>query len=186
MEISLSSVVATPLDDCPQPSEAIKGIDDFVVQFWGVRGSVPTPGQETVRYGGNTSCLEMRVGGKRLIFDGGTGLRMLGDQLVEEIYRPSCDAGAAGVFASVFKSPQGAKVDVLLTQMTCPLLLLWGEADPWMRARERGTQFRQYYPHLTEQYVKAGHCPHDEAPEQVNRILRDWVLAIDSTAQGVL
>lgn len=108
------------------------------------------------------------------------------DQLVEEIYRPSCDAGAAKVFASVFKSPQGAKVDLLLAQMTCPLLLLWGEADPWMRARERGAQFRQYYPQLTEQYVNAGHCPHDEAPEQVNRILRDWVLALDITAQGVL
>lgn len=104
------------------------------------------------------------------------------DQLVEEIYRPSCDVGAAGVFASVFKSPQGEKVDVLLTQMTCPLLLLWGEADPWMRARERGEQFRQYYPQLSEQYVKAGHCPHDEAPEQVNAILRDWVLAIEAAA----
>lgn len=54
---------------------------EFVVQFWGVRGSVPTPGKETVRYGGNTSCVEMRVGGKRLIFDGGTGLRMLGKNL---------------------------------------------------------------------------------------------------------
>ncbi|MGB3692620.1 MAG: MBL fold metallo-hydrolase [Spirulinaceae cyanobacterium] len=54
---------------------------EFVVQFWGVRGSVPSPGAETVRYGGNTSCVEMRVGGKRLIFDGGTGLRMLGKSL---------------------------------------------------------------------------------------------------------
>lgn len=105
------------------------------------------------------------------------------DQLVEEIYRPSCDAGAATVFASVFKSPQGEKIDVLLEKMTCPLLLLWGEADPWMRSRERGAQFRQYYPQLTEHYVKAGHCPHDEAPEQVNAILRDWVLGIVATAQ---
>jgi phosphoribosyl 1,2-cyclic phosphodiesterase len=54
---------------------------EFVVQFWGVRGSVPSPGKDTVRYGGNTSCVEMRVGGKRLIFDGGTGLRMLGKSL---------------------------------------------------------------------------------------------------------
>lgn len=53
----------------------------FAVQFWGVRGSVPTPGEETVRYGGNTSCIEMRVGGKRLIFDGGTGIRMLAHNL---------------------------------------------------------------------------------------------------------
>jgi len=54
---------------------------DFVVQFWGVRGSIPSPGNETIRYGGNTSCIEMRVGGKRLIFDGGTGLRILGKSL---------------------------------------------------------------------------------------------------------
>jgi phosphoribosyl 1,2-cyclic phosphodiesterase len=54
---------------------------EFVVQFWGVRGSVPSPGKDTVRYGGNTSCVEMRIAGKRLIFDGGTGLRMLGKSL---------------------------------------------------------------------------------------------------------
>ncbi|HEY9596260.1 MAG TPA: alpha/beta fold hydrolase [Cyanophyceae cyanobacterium] len=100
------------------------------------------------------------------------------DQLVEDIYRPSCDAGAHQVFASVFKSPQGENIDVLLNQLSSPLLLLWGEADPWMRARERGAKFRQYYPQLTEHYLKAGHCPHDEVPEQVNAILRDWVLAI--------
>jgi phosphoribosyl 1,2-cyclic phosphodiesterase len=54
----------------------------FFVHFWGVRGSVATPGKETVHYGGNTSCVEMRVGGKRLIFDGGTGLRLLGTSLM--------------------------------------------------------------------------------------------------------
>lgn len=57
---------------------------DFLVQFWGVRGSVPSPGKDTVRYGGNTSCVEMRIGGKRLIFDGGTGLRGLGKSLLQE------------------------------------------------------------------------------------------------------
>lgn len=56
---------------------------DFFIQFWGVRGSVPTPGKDTVRYGGNTSCLEMFVGGKHLIFDGGTGLQSLGQSLLE-------------------------------------------------------------------------------------------------------
>ncbi|MBD1926938.1 MBL fold metallo-hydrolase [Trichocoleus sp. FACHB-90] len=56
---------------------------EFVVQFWGVRGSIPSPGKDTVRYGGNTSCVEMRVGGKRLIFDGGTGLRMLSKDLLK-------------------------------------------------------------------------------------------------------
>ncbi|MFW6359661.1 MAG: MBL fold metallo-hydrolase [Chroococcales cyanobacterium] len=51
---------------------------EFAVQFWGVRGSIPSPGPDTVRYGGNTSCVEVRIAGKRIIFDGGTGLRGLG------------------------------------------------------------------------------------------------------------
>lgn len=98
------------------------------------------------------------------------------DQLVEEVYRPSCDPGAPKVFASVFRTPQGEKVDVLLKQLTCPLLMLWGEADPWINARERGDKFRHYHPQLTEYYLRAGHCPHDEVPDQVNELLRAWVL----------
>ena len=54
---------------------------DFFVRFWGVRGSIACPGQETVRYGGNTSCLEMRCGDRLLIFDAGTGVHVLGKQL---------------------------------------------------------------------------------------------------------
>jgi pimeloyl-ACP methyl ester carboxylesterase len=98
------------------------------------------------------------------------------DQLVEDIYRPSCDRGAAQVFASVFKTQQGEKVDALLGQMACPLLTIWGEGDPWIDARERGAKFRQYYAHLSEHYIQAGHCPHDEVPEQVDRVIRQWVL----------
>jgi phosphoribosyl 1,2-cyclic phosphodiesterase len=57
----------------------------FEVQFWGVRGSVATPGESTVKYGGNTSCVEVRAGNTRLIFDGGTGLRILGQSLLKEL-----------------------------------------------------------------------------------------------------
>ena len=57
----------------------------FTIQFWGVRGSIACPGPETVRYGGNTPCIEMRVGGKRLIFDGGTGLRVLGQSMLSQM-----------------------------------------------------------------------------------------------------
>lgn len=59
--------------------------NQFTVHFWGVRGSIACPGSETVRYGGNTSCVEMRVGGSRLIFDGGTGLRVLGQTLLSQL-----------------------------------------------------------------------------------------------------
>lgn len=51
--------------------------------FWGVRGSIPTPGKHTVRYGGNTPCLELRLDGDKLIiFDAGTGIRSFGDYLI--------------------------------------------------------------------------------------------------------
>lgn len=59
--------------------------NQFLIRFWGVRGSIASPGSHTVRYGGNTSCVEMRVGGKLLIFDGGTGLRELGLKLLSEM-----------------------------------------------------------------------------------------------------
>lgn len=102
------------------------------------------------------------------------------DQLVEAIYRPSCDPGAPKVFASVFKTPQGEKVDVLLSQLSRPLLLLWGEGDPWMNCQERSPKFRKYYPQLTEYFLKAGHCPHDEVPGQVNQLIRQWVLSLNA------
>ncbi|HLY54750.1 MAG TPA: MBL fold metallo-hydrolase [Stellaceae bacterium] len=54
---------------------------DFSTTFWGVRGSIPVPGPETLRYGGNTPCVEVRCGGHLLIFDAGTGIRPLGDRL---------------------------------------------------------------------------------------------------------
>ncbi|MCW6036335.1 MBL fold metallo-hydrolase [Spirulina subsalsa FACHB-351] len=57
----------------------------FDVQFWGVRNQIATPGKDTVRYGGNTSCVEMRIGEARLIFDGGTGLRALGNSLLSQM-----------------------------------------------------------------------------------------------------
>jgi phosphoribosyl 1,2-cyclic phosphodiesterase len=58
---------------------------DFYVRFWGVRGSLACPGSGTVRYGGNTSCLEIRCGDYFLIFDAGTGIRRLGEQLMAEV-----------------------------------------------------------------------------------------------------
>ena len=54
----------------------------FFVRFWGVRGSIPTPGHATQRYGGNTACIEVRVGNTLFILDGGSGLRPLGADLL--------------------------------------------------------------------------------------------------------
>ena len=51
-------------------------------RFWGVRGSIPAPGPRTVRYGGNTPCVELEVAGETFIIDAGTGIRELGFDLM--------------------------------------------------------------------------------------------------------
>ena len=54
------------------------------VRVCGPRGSLPSPGRDMVRYGGNTSCVEVRCGQQRIILDAGTGIRKLGDSLIAE------------------------------------------------------------------------------------------------------
>ena len=57
------------------------------VRFWGVRGSIPCPGRSTVEFGGNTSCLEIRAGKRLVIIDLGTGVKPLGDRLMETDFK---------------------------------------------------------------------------------------------------
>ena len=57
--------------------------DELMVQFHGVRGTIACPGGEYIRYGGNTSCIEVRCGPHLVILDAGTGLRPLGVELCE-------------------------------------------------------------------------------------------------------
>ena len=54
----------------------------MLVRFWGVRGSTPTPQPENMRYGGNTSCVEVRINEHLYVFDCGTGFRILGKHLI--------------------------------------------------------------------------------------------------------
>lgn len=56
---------------------------DIKIKFWGVRGSRPTPRKDTILFGGNTSCIQMQLGGRNFIFDGGTGLAELGKAMVK-------------------------------------------------------------------------------------------------------
>ena len=63
-------------------------VDELRTRFWGVRGSYPTPGAGTVKYGGNTACVEIRAGERTIILDAGTGIIPLGRELAR-IKRPS-------------------------------------------------------------------------------------------------
>ena len=59
-------------------------MDSCALTFWGVRGSIPTPGKSTLRYGGNTPCIELTFkDGPLLILDAGTGIRELGKKLLQ-------------------------------------------------------------------------------------------------------
>ena len=57
---------------------------NIIVDFWGVRGSVPSPGPTTIRYGGNTSCVSITADNKILILDAGTGIRNLGSAIISK------------------------------------------------------------------------------------------------------
>src|SRR5690606_33807051 len=59
-----------------------RGQMSFSVKLWGTRGSIPTPGPSTQKYGGNTACVEIRTDSTLFICDGGTGLRELGIDLM--------------------------------------------------------------------------------------------------------
>ena len=67
-------------DKAPNPPTGENG-DGISLRFWGVRGSLPTPGPSTVRYGGNTLCVELRCGRHLVILDAGSGLREFGATL---------------------------------------------------------------------------------------------------------
>ncbi|MDX2273444.1 MAG: alpha/beta fold hydrolase [Cyanobacteriota bacterium] len=99
------------------------------------------------------------------------------DELVDLLYQPACDVGAQKVFASILTAPAGPRPEELLPKLRHPLLVLWGEGDPWTPI-QRGKTFEQYVSNLDYQFIgipETGHCPHDERPELVNRLMLDWL-----------
>ena len=100
------------------------------------------------------------------------------DYLVESIRNPSLDIGAFNVFRSVFNpsGPQGEPLDSLFNKLNAPLLLLWGSKDPWMNTPKKRDLYKKYTPeNTTEVVLDAGHCPHDEIPDQVNNHILYWL-----------
>src|SRR5579871_1115612 len=76
---TIDGAVAASEDSIFSPKSGDRG--SMRVKFWGVRGSTPTPQAGNLRYGGNTSCVEVRFGDQLYVFDCGTGFRTLGQQL---------------------------------------------------------------------------------------------------------
>ena len=73
------------------------------------------------------------------------------------------------------------QVDELVGELQSPLFLLWGIRDPWINAPGRRASFQRHSPENTHEVVlEAGHCPHDEVPDQVNQALLDWLGSLDN------
>jgi phosphoribosyl 1,2-cyclic phosphodiesterase/CheY-like chemotaxis protein len=86
---TLSSAIDKILPAARSTAGDDRAVPDFAapstrLKFWGVRGSIPVPGPSTVRYGGNTTCIEVRTDGEIIILDAGSGLRLLGQDLESE------------------------------------------------------------------------------------------------------
>ena len=83
---ALGKVMGASLNGRPSEEPAMKRVADAMtrVTFWGVRGSIPTPGASTVFFGGNTSCVEVRADGEIVVLDAGSGIRPLGLSLAAE------------------------------------------------------------------------------------------------------
>ncbi|MEM9009569.1 MAG: alpha/beta fold hydrolase, partial [Cyanobacteria bacterium P01_F01_bin.86] len=103
------------------------------------------------------------------------------DELVDILHRPSCDPGAQKVFASIVTAPPGPKPEELLPKIQQPLLVLWGENDPWTPIQgatiyKTLSESPNAQPPTTFQSIpETGHCPHDERPEVVNQAILDWL-----------
>ncbi|KAG0581452.1 hypothetical protein KC19_4G253000 [Ceratodon purpureus] len=103
------------------------------------------------------------------------------DYLVNSIVQPTSDPNAGEVYyrlmTQVLFKRSNQTINKLVTQISCPVLLLWGDLDPWM-GPSKCDQFKKLYPKATIVRLQAGHCPHDEVPEQVNKALLDFANSV--------
>lgn len=104
--------------------------------------------------------------------------RAVTDELVAMLHGPSSDPGAYEVFASILGAPAGPTPASLLANLEKPLLVLWGEYDPWTPiAGAKIYQDLAAHSELARFHTipRAGHCPHDENPNLVNHYIEEWL-----------
>ncbi|XP_057787335.1 pheophytinase, chloroplastic isoform X2 [Salvia miltiorrhiza] len=105
------------------------------------------------------------------------------DYLINSITRPADDPNAGEVYYRLmtrFMSNQRKyTLDSVLSQLSCPLLLVWGDLDPWV-GPAKALRIKEFYPGTSLVNLQAGHCPHDEVPELVNKALLEWLPTIPS------
>lgn len=106
----------------------------------------------------------------------------ISEDLLEILCEPSMDEGACDVFLAILNADAGPAPEELLVMLTwCPMLVLWGENDPWTPLNEGfhpGARFPDYHPGIDLKVIRnAGHCIHDECPDAVNELLVPFLLS---------
>jgi pimeloyl-ACP methyl ester carboxylesterase len=103
------------------------------------------------------------------------------DELVDILTGPAADRGSAQAFYALFKAMTqvefGPSAKTILSKLDIPMLLIWGQQDRMIPPQLfRPSQFLEYNSKLQlVELDNAGHCPHDECPDQVNQIILDWI-----------
>ncbi|KAL0907838.1 hypothetical protein M5K25_022281 [Dendrobium thyrsiflorum] len=105
------------------------------------------------------------------------------DWLVDEILRASYDPGVIAVLESVFNFKLPVPLNYLLDWFGGKVLFIQGVRDPLSKSKKRLSMIREYCSLATIKELDAGHCPHDELPEEVNRLLRDWIRTAELSNQ---
>ncbi|KAF4383314.1 hypothetical protein CsatB_024610 [Cannabis sativa] len=107
------------------------------------------------------------------------------DYLVESITMPAADPNAGEVYYRLMSrfmvNQTQYTLDSVLSKLSCPLLLLWGDLDPWV-GPAKAIRIKEFYPNSSLVSLQAGHCPHDEVPELVNKALLEWLSNLPTQA----
>ncbi|MCW9045453.1 MAG: response regulator, partial [Alphaproteobacteria bacterium] len=84
-DLGADGYITKPLNPQTITQQIRRILDDQIdMTFWGVRGTLPVPGEKTLKYGGNTSCISLEIPGENLlIFDAGSGIKALSDKMME-------------------------------------------------------------------------------------------------------
>uniref|UniRef100_A0A7S2RL55 AB hydrolase-1 domain-containing protein n=1 Tax=Rhizochromulina marina TaxID=1034831 RepID=A0A7S2RL55_9STRA len=101
------------------------------------------------------------------------------DELVEQILRPAKQDTAFDVFCKILSGPPGTYPAALLPAVQVPILVIWGSEDPWTPIKG---PLGKYMVELAQQrgdvqmnVIPCGHCPHDDAPDEVNALISTWL-----------
>lgn len=102
------------------------------------------------------------------------------DWLINEMLRASYDPGVLVVLESIFSFNLSLALNYLLEGFEGKVLIIQGMKDPITDSKSKVAMLKEHCPGIVIRELDAGHCPHDEKPEEVNSIISQWILTIES------